>query len=958
MRKLLPLLFALMLVNINVDAQTNGSLTKEQILAMSMEELSELPLEELMEAVETLGVSSVDELFALIMNKNVSSASKSEETAFTSPLSSTVITKAEMRSYGVTTIEEAFRLIPGVIVIEKANGVYQIIIRGLNNIPDNNLMLYTETSNILVMVDGRICQDYSCGAVSLEQLPIGIEDVERIEVVRGASSALYGPNAVQGVINIITEKPSSESATVQGSLQIGNQNTAVGDIAFRYSPSAKLGFGLTANLQSRERDTDKLYINPYNGLVYLTGGVNPYLMNSDGTPVLDAEGNPQLNMSPSAGGWYTKEEIQNNIKQAYTDGKLYNIVEPETPVDAMFPDSRMARKTMGLNGYMTFSPNENVRLDMSCGYNSSNVTSTGYLSDYFSFNQRLFKGGYANILGSVYGLSLNASFNKFSGVYSYGTPGMHVYPEIFQGNVSYDFRPIENLSIRPELSYFHYYAKDADHSYFSYDINKDGVAETYELSGYFNNDASNSDLGASVRLDYKTNNKWRFIGAFRSDKTELPDKWNNSWQVAISKEIDQRNFIRVSYGRAMRSAVMMNGKSSYNWKRTTLLAPDYLEFWGSEDAKLQYSDAIELGYRWRPTQKLLLDAEAYYSYSSDYGALQAKEAMLTLRTTDLVALINMLPVIDPTNQAELAKMFGLIGNSLGTKAYIQYKNVPYKVHQGGLSLNMDYIISSKLIAKLNLNVQKTVINDYYEYHQTEGLSLQLATAVQGFLGASGTGLDGVAGSLFTDLLTRMDGIKANSESVDAANIAIGQFIVQTTSFSPVNLYSPEMKAELLSNPAFLEAVDKGQSWKAPDGNMYHARSLYFGLNYNIFKDSKYDTYYFGSEAVKPYELEDGRKHKDTPQIYGMLGLMYKPISKFNVSAFANFISKRNLTSDALAAPVKMCPRFTMNLKVGYEPIDGCEVFFNAHNLFNNHKRELANADNIGGIYTFGFNFSL
>lgn len=79
---------------------------------MSTEQLSELPLEDLMAAVETLGVSSVDELFALIMNKNVSSASKQEENTFTSPLSTTVITHDEMRTYGVTTIEEAFRLIP------------------------------------------------------------------------------------------------------------------------------------------------------------------------------------------------------------------------------------------------------------------------------------------------------------------------------------------------------------------------------------------------------------------------------------------------------------------------------------------------------------------------------------------------------------------------------------------------------------------------------------------------------------------------------------------------------------------------------------------------------------------------------------------------------------------------------------------------------------------------------
>ena len=115
-------------------------LTREQILAMTTDELSELPLEDLMSAVETLGVASVDELFALIMNKNVSSASKEEESTFTSQLATTVITREEMRSYGCTSLEEAFRLIPGVIISQKANGVYDIHLRGLNNVPDNHLL--------------------------------------------------------------------------------------------------------------------------------------------------------------------------------------------------------------------------------------------------------------------------------------------------------------------------------------------------------------------------------------------------------------------------------------------------------------------------------------------------------------------------------------------------------------------------------------------------------------------------------------------------------------------------------------------------------------------------------------------------------------------------------------------------------------------------------------------------
>ena len=258
------LLSTLALCALTLCATAQDRLTREQILAMSTEELSELPLEQLMQAVETLGVNSVDELFALIMNKNVSSASKEEELTFTSPLSSTVITREEMRTYGVSTIEEAFRLIPGMIVSEKTNGIYDVQMRGLSNIPDNNMILYTENANILVMVDGRITHTYATGAPFFETLPVSIEDIERIEVVRGATSALYGPNAVNGVVNIITEKPDAANSVAQGNLQIGNQTT-VADFGIRQRVNDVLALGLTANYQLRYRKHATLPFIPQSG---------------------------------------------------------------------------------------------------------------------------------------------------------------------------------------------------------------------------------------------------------------------------------------------------------------------------------------------------------------------------------------------------------------------------------------------------------------------------------------------------------------------------------------------------------------------------------------------------------------------------------------------------------------------------------------------------------------------
>ena len=240
-------------------------MTQDDIMKLSYDELLEMPFEDVLHLADVMGVS-MDELFAMIMNKSVSSASKKAEDSFKSPLSSTVITKAEIRSYGITTIEEALRLIPGMIVQEKTNGMYDVHIRGLNNIPDNQMMLYTENANTLLMIDNRIAHNYATGDVNFDLLPIGIEDIERIEVVRGANAALYGPNAMMGVINIITEKPGENSKELQGNLTMGTHENYYGDVAFRKSINKKLSVGITANLQYRRRNTNQLYVYPTEGL--------------------------------------------------------------------------------------------------------------------------------------------------------------------------------------------------------------------------------------------------------------------------------------------------------------------------------------------------------------------------------------------------------------------------------------------------------------------------------------------------------------------------------------------------------------------------------------------------------------------------------------------------------------------------------------------------------------------
>lgn len=951
------ILFALtLLLSVNIFAQEK--LTREQILNMTMDELSYLPLDELMQAVETLGVSSVDELFSLIMNKSLSSASKNEESSFTSPLSSTVITKSEMRTYGVSTIEEAFRLVPGMIITEKTNGVYDIQIRGLNNIPDNNMLLYTENSNTLVMIDGRPAHNFAMGAVNFEMLPISIEDVERIEVVRGASSALYGQNAVTGFINIITDKPNTSVNSVSGAFQMGNMNTYVGDIAIRKRINNKLALGVTANVQYRHRPTDKLYVLPGTGI---------YMAKDDGDATksgmrYDQAGFGALIASGTLtdvtkGGYYSLAEVQ-RLKQIYqADGinyTIYDCTEPATPIASMFKNPYLARETKAFNGYASFTPNGDMNYDLTFGYQQSYINSTPVCDDYFSFNGRESKTGFANLNATIYGLRINAGFTSGPQTYSYGVPGFKVGTRAFNAAAEYDFK-LSNLSILPGFFYQHI-------RYVDYKWEQNGT----EMSGYFgypskNNgevcDAELYSFAPSLRFNYALD-KFRVMAAIRADKTNIPNDWNPSWQLAANYSFNDNNFVRFVYGYSNRTATFANTQTNYEWVRTNLVLPNLIRFEGNLDAKLMNSNSFELGYRWKPNQKLLIDLEAYYSFSKDFGALMSSAGNLTMSNDLLNYAVNALiqefsknlsldDLVTAINAGKLDEIKNsmLQGNTLdalnsqllpqiGSVGYIKYDNLPFKVHQFGVSTNVDWIISPKLIAKFNVNLQRTTIDNYYSYNQTGAMKTQLANCQDDMRSSIGDIIEGI---ITESVKLYMGGMDKDEAVAKAKETYIG---------NAMQYNDQKVIAELNSMTAS-EREAAAAKYKA-EGNY----GAYYAAAYGIyFEDGQY--HIGNADYVEP-EKKNGYVHRATPTLYGAFGLIYKPTTELTVSAFGNYLGKREYITKY--GEGKLDDRFTVNMKVGYAPTKGFEIFFNAHNLFNSKAREFVFCDEMGLQYSFGVNF--
>lgn len=162
------------------------------------------------------------------------SSSKREEELFKSPLSTSVVTAEDIKQAGILSVPEALKLVPGVIVREETNGQFEVHIRGFENVPTGGGTDTLSNRLTLVMIDNRTVYNYFDGGLFWETLPVSVDDIDRIEVIRGAASALYGPNAVNGVIHIITKRAHKKS-TVSVNLTGGSQNTQLAHIVAEQS---------------------------------------------------------------------------------------------------------------------------------------------------------------------------------------------------------------------------------------------------------------------------------------------------------------------------------------------------------------------------------------------------------------------------------------------------------------------------------------------------------------------------------------------------------------------------------------------------------------------------------------------------------------------------------------------------------------------------------------------------
>ncbi|MBP8273289.1 MAG: TonB-dependent receptor [Acidobacteria bacterium] len=182
---------------------------------------------------------SIEDLAAL----RVTSAGRKVERLSDVAAAITVIRGEDIRRLGITSLPEALRLAPGMQVAQVYGPGWAISARGFNIATSNKL---------LVLVDGRSVYSPLFSGVFWDVLDLVFSDIDRIEIVRGPGGALWGANAVNGIVNIIT-KSSGETQGGQATLTSGVEARAVATLRY----GGRLSSDVTYRTYAKFRATDQ-----------------------------------------------------------------------------------------------------------------------------------------------------------------------------------------------------------------------------------------------------------------------------------------------------------------------------------------------------------------------------------------------------------------------------------------------------------------------------------------------------------------------------------------------------------------------------------------------------------------------------------------------------------------------------------------------------------------------------
>ncbi len=546
------------------------SLSTAAVLAFLMTGLSSLDAR----ASQTIEENNWDLSLEDLAKIKVTSVSKKPELETDAAAAIYVITQEDIRRSGSTTLPNILRMAPGITVTQAAAGSWTVTARGSNDQFSNKL---------LVLMDGRTIYSPLFSGVIWDTQDTMLEDIDRIEVIRGPGATLWGANAVNGVINIIT-KNAKETQGGYASYTAGNQIQGIGSVRY----GAKV--------------SDNAYLRTY---------AKQSQYRSEFTPT---GGSANDNWRKSQAGFRSDMELDSAHKLT-VQGDIYAIDEdanfliPDITVASPYVSAREGIKAGGGNILTRYEHRHN---------DESQTTVQAY------FDNTKYKTSFFNDLTNTADLDVQ---NVWTGWNNH---------EIVWG-AGYRFISSENDPQSAQYSLTPQKRNDDLLSAFVQDriaLVEDELFLTLG-SKFENNDYTGTEIQPSARFSWLIEDNQTLWGAV-SRAVHTPYRFSDDGKQAVSAvDIGVPVFVEFVPNRALKSETMLSYELGYRIQPTKSLSVDVAAFYSEYDNLIFFrqgtpttiipleagndgtgkSSGIEISSKWNATNRWQLSGA--YSYISE-----------------------------------------------------------------------------------------------------------------------------------------------------------------------------------------------------------------------------------------------------------------------------------------------------------------------------------------------------
>lgn len=350
------------------------------------------------DSTKNLQLSVIEDMLNLkikgLKKEQIYSATKALEKYIESPVAATVINRQMIDQTGVINIPEALRLASGIWVSQKTNGNYGVYLRG-NYTPGKGMLQDSKNNHILLVIDHVPQYDYLFSGIIWEALPISLNDVERIEIVRTPSTIYFGNAAITGVIHIFTNavQDNDLKLTVNSQAGISAFNLQGDNKDLSYSHQAALSFGISDKLHFRlsgnyhflNRFQDEYYLLPKNRYI-----ISDSLL------------------------FYKQNASETNL------------------------NTKLGQERLGVNTGIFYHPSEKVTITTQLSFQNSRVQ-TIHSDDTLALAQRQSTGYGINVNAYAHGFHLNTSYDVRERNYALGYDGNNFLSNQLQASLNYRF---------------------------------------------------------------------------------------------------------------------------------------------------------------------------------------------------------------------------------------------------------------------------------------------------------------------------------------------------------------------------------------------------------------------------------------------------------------------------------------------------------------------------------------